>query len=79
VPDRARDDRLATPLAREWPITRAVGSDLVVTLNSLGLTPTIPSLAMRAATVLRLTRSPASCRSALTGATRRSRPTPYGS
>ena len=39
------------------------GSGLVVTLNSLGLTPTMPRLAMRAATVLWLTRSPASCRS----------------
>ena len=41
----------------------AEGSGLVVTLKSRGLTPTIPRLAMRAATVLRLTRSPASWRS----------------
>ena len=41
----------------------AAGSGLVVTLKRRGLTPTMPRLAMRAATVLWLTRSPASCRS----------------
>ena len=41
----------------------AAGSGVVVTLNRRGLTPTIPRLAMRAATVLWLTCSPASCRS----------------
>ncbi len=41
----------------------AAGSGLVVTLKRRGLTPTIPRLAMRAATVLWLTCSPASCRS----------------
>ena len=43
----------------------AVGSGLVVTLNSRGLTPTMPRSAIRAATVLWLTVSPASCRSAV--------------
>ncbi len=41
----------------------ADGSALVVTLNSRGLTPTIPRAAIRAATVLRLTLSPASHKS----------------
>jgi hypothetical protein len=40
----------------------AEGSGVVVTLKSPGLTPAIPRLAMRTATVLRLTRSPASWR-----------------
>jgi hypothetical protein len=35
-------------------------------LNSFGLTPTMPRLAMRVATVLWLTRSPVSCRSVVT-------------
>ena len=42
-----------------WRSDRGV----VVTLKRRGLTPTIPRLAMRAATVLWLTCSPASCRS----------------
>ena len=71
VPVALRDLGTLMPSGQKSRLTRsggygAPGSGLVVTLNSRGLTPTMPSAAMRAATVPSLTATPASCRSPVT-------------
>ena len=67
-----RDPRLVSPFGVKVPVhqfgwVRSCRVGPGRGLDSLGLTPTMPSLAIRAATVLWLIRSPASLRSAVTG------------